>query len=495
MRFTSPKGLPTGEVAGLANRLYDVILTEAAITYLTKMLDYLAAEILEIAGNCCRDMNTSGVAFQLDPIHFRLAVRGDPELGTLYRGCVFRDERRKPRVKEINGYNAFSTRDPFDDDEHDYFQSLKRTNARPIPLSKQLLSTATSRPIFDPRTGFLLRGRLGPTDPSEWAAMTRLERKMQAYNELTPSQRELCDQALPPCCNEGTLAVARTIKNINWCEFRQVLEFSRAVMAACTQFSVERKYVSAVILATEEDGTSENGGGRRLRFTQEALNALHMAAEEHVVGLLASCARSHKDGMISAHDMHQTMLDYELWRCCLRGDCAGIATALAAGANVTAVDEYDNSIWWLCIHRNLPMSVKCLIDAPNGDAGIDMWDAAVKCIERCNVEILQMLMDCKKGIDLDRLLLIAAKQEHVECLGAVLDRGANILAVDEMTGNTALHVACKANMIDCAEVLLYRGADDSALNLRGQAPFALAPVEAQQRLLAARDVATNPGLK
>ncbi|KAL3538135.1 hypothetical protein ACH5RR_001501 [Cinchona calisaya] len=65
--------------------------------YLAAVLEYLAAEILELAGNAARDNKKKTI----NPRHVQLAVRNDEELGKLLQGVTIASGGVLPNINPV----------------------------------------------------------------------------------------------------------------------------------------------------------------------------------------------------------------------------------------------------------------------------------------------------------------------------------------------------------------------------------------------------------
>ncbi|TKY61513.1 histone H2A.5 [Spatholobus suberectus] len=89
---------PVGRVARyLKKGRYSRRLGTGAPIYLAAVLEYLAAEVLELAGNAARDNKKN----RINPRHVLLAVRNDDELGKLLQGVTIASGGVLPNINPV----------------------------------------------------------------------------------------------------------------------------------------------------------------------------------------------------------------------------------------------------------------------------------------------------------------------------------------------------------------------------------------------------------
>ncbi|KAJ3931348.1 MAG: histone-fold-containing protein [Lentinula lateritia] len=93
----------------------DKRLTSSAPVYLAAVLEYLVAELLELAGNACRDHKKK----HIKPRHIQLAVRNDDEINKLLKdvhimeGGVIPGIRPEllPKARTASYYHAYDSQE------------------------------------------------------------------------------------------------------------------------------------------------------------------------------------------------------------------------------------------------------------------------------------------------------------------------------------------------------------------------------------------------
>ncbi|KAI3937774.1 hypothetical protein MKW92_025398 [Papaver armeniacum] len=89
---------PVGRITRLLKKgRYAQRLGSGAPVYLAAVLEYLAAEVLELAGNAARDNKKSRII----PRHLLLAIRNDQELGKLLSGVTIASGGVLPNINSV----------------------------------------------------------------------------------------------------------------------------------------------------------------------------------------------------------------------------------------------------------------------------------------------------------------------------------------------------------------------------------------------------------
>ncbi|XP_076132918.1 histone H2A, embryonic-like [Alosa pseudoharengus] len=86
---------PVGRIARLLRKgNYAARIGSGASVYMAAVIEYLCAEILELAGNACKDNKKK----RIGPRHIQLAVRNDEELNSLFGGVTISEGGVLPNI-------------------------------------------------------------------------------------------------------------------------------------------------------------------------------------------------------------------------------------------------------------------------------------------------------------------------------------------------------------------------------------------------------------
>ncbi|CAK7340662.1 unnamed protein product [Dovyalis caffra] len=89
---------PVGRIARFLKKgRYAQRLGSGAPIYMAAVLEYLAAEVLELAGNAARDNKKT----RINPRHLLLAIRNDEELGKLLQGVTIASGGVLPNINPV----------------------------------------------------------------------------------------------------------------------------------------------------------------------------------------------------------------------------------------------------------------------------------------------------------------------------------------------------------------------------------------------------------
>merc|ERR1711997_628161 len=89
---------PVGRIARLLRTgRFSKRVAAGTPVYMAAVMEYLVAEILELAGNAARDNKKH----RISPRHIMLAVRNDEELNEVFKNCTFSSGGVVPNIHSV----------------------------------------------------------------------------------------------------------------------------------------------------------------------------------------------------------------------------------------------------------------------------------------------------------------------------------------------------------------------------------------------------------
>ena len=274
--------------AAAAIKSRGIVLTETAAVFLAGVVEYITAEILELAGNAAKDLKSSYV----QPRHIMLALQGDEELDMLFRHGIIRDGGVIPHIHksilELPLNEKGSAARQFDDvfasmldaapdkilvDPRDgnhyllnanYDRQLQEHHEQQLEKERQRALDAQQRRRYAVRRDHdkLTTSRFVPLPEFDALSTSSVEsRQRAAVAELPDASRVAMDADA-----RNTVAVAkRRLQEIRQAQRGGELLINRAIFAQ--------------LVAEIGRGVSEISPF----FTREAIDAVQVVAEQHML--------------------------------------------------------------------------------------------------------------------------------------------------------------------------------------------------------------------
>ena len=248
-----------GTVLAASRTHKGVLLTADAATYLTGALEYLAAEILELAGNAASDNQVTTIT----PRHICLAIRFDAELDACTLKTAIRDGGIFPHIHKAVAERLSRS------DHVEHF----------IEVFIKMLEKTEEKILIDPRDGF--HKRLLPDEPymeliqyhegrltsvpelDALCSLSRGHRQVQALEDLNASQRK----ALEHFYCDGFQIQQKRLHDI------------RRSQRCCREHALGTEVFRRVVRELSLNFKTN------LLFSDEAYDCLQVAAEAHLCEL------------------------------------------------------------------------------------------------------------------------------------------------------------------------------------------------------------------
>ena len=253
-------------VAAIASRVqHGSILSVGASVYLTAVVEYMVAELLELAGNAARDYKRSFIT----PRHILLALFNDEELDRFCKNAIIREGGVLPNIhpvlvpkRGVGSKKALPLSETFDQvflemikkSKHNYLVDPRDGLHKCIEFDASNTSPEAARRFFGPGTPSHLFRRLPMLD----AACTRgkMGRQKIAIEALNDHQRRVFDacQQNPEVHYDFRLDEIRHYQRATTCHITNTRGFCRLVEEIGQDYKTDLVYTDEAKVALQAFG-------------------------------------------------------------------------------------------------------------------------------------------------------------------------------------------------------------------------------------------------
>jgi histone H3/H4 len=478
-------------VALLANEWHNAVLSEEAAVFLSAVLQYLMSEILELSANTAIDCHRRAVSARC----ICSSIGYDNELCKVYGDHLVRE--RGFQFKLAPGVHTFPIAHrrnrelPLGEHVHD-FSELFAAKCRDSGQS-----------LVNPSNGLIqscIENSVLQTNHVEGlkSVLTRKQRMYLTQEQMTEGESQSLARELPSRAEVAELTA------VDPALFRYRLFSPSVGYTVSTLPCLDRSAIKAIM---HEMLVAE----WFRHVTHEAVNAVLCIVEEHLERVVYEACRRAGEAqraILFSNDIQRHANNINFLMASRVSNFEKMELLLSQGASQNSVCEETTALIEACKTGNVHCT-HWLLDH-GADANyiaiqrtmfMPVHEVALLSAVACNQrDIVSTLLD--RGANIDAVnqigvtaLMLAAGNGNMDIIQLLCDRGANTDAADTAETRTALHHACNKKQFDVAEKLIFVGCNCDLVDKRGKTALGLlAPADAE-RLEAAKNLTRNPVFK